>query len=364
MAGPDWSVLSERLAAGLGRVGLAAPPGEPVEPLARVMRPALPADGWLVGGPMTADSLAGRISVLVVFSSVHPTTPAALPIAQAWHDAYARYGVRVIGVHAPEYAFATDPAVPERLWRSLGLTFPLVHDPSLGVLAALGSHTNDVQVFVADTSGALQKPRTIRDAVADGAIAEHAIRVLLRRTQPAVPFPDDDLHALARLEMPRAPVRSVRLGVPAQTRGPLGGLAPGPARPFTAQFRHQIEGEAFVPYPVGWWAPRADGLEAARGGATNFVAIRYDAARVGVVVSPPAARTAKLWLLGDEHWLGRDELGADAKQDASGASYVAVGAPGLYLIARGQGERVLKISPDEPGTTIHAFTFEGKLPRP
>ena len=39
--------------------------------------------------------------------------------------------------------------------------------------------------------------------------------------------------------------------------------------------------------------------------------------------------------------------------------YVDVAAPGLYWIEQGRGERVLKLSPDQPGVTLHALVFEG-----
>jgi hypothetical protein len=39
--------------------------------------------------------------------------------------------------------------------------------------------------------------------------------------------------------------------------------------------------------------------------------------------------------------------------------YLEVTAPGLYWIEQGRGERVLKLSPEQSGVTLHALVFEG-----
>jgi hypothetical protein len=143
-----------------------------------------------------------------------------------------------------------------------------------------------------------------------------------------------------------------------ELRGPLANVKPGEPQMFVAPFRFDQEGQSFTPYPVGRWTLRGDGLTAARGGAANFVAIRYDAARVCVVASPPANGAARLWILRDDAWPPADALGEDVKRDARGAAYLEVNESRLYVIARGGGEHVLKLSPEAPGLTLHALTFD------
>jgi hypothetical protein len=113
-----------------------------------------------------------------------------------------------------------------------------------------------------------------------------------------------------------------------------------------------------VPAPVGRWIPRAEGVECARGGAADFVAIRYHAGAVDVIASPPKDGPAKLWILLDDGWLSADALGADARLEPGGGSYVEVSEPRLYRIATGAGEHVLRLSPARAGLTLHALVFE------
>jgi len=74
------------------------------------------AAGWLNGGPLTADSLAGHPVVLLIWSDSDPRSLEVLPEVQGWHQAYARYGVRVVGVHVPDYSFGAEPS--DRLYNT------------------------------------------------------------------------------------------------------------------------------------------------------------------------------------------------------------------------------------------------------
>jgi hypothetical protein len=67
----------------------------------------------------------------------------------------------------------------------------------------------------------------------------------------------------------------------------------------------------------------------------------------------------RVWVLRDEQWLTADALGADARRDARGASYVDVSEPRLYALCRERaGEHVVKLSPDAPGLTVYALIVE------
>lgn len=332
-----WS-LAPRVLPGL-RAGEGAP--------AHLPSLELPAT-WLIGAPVADDSLRGRAVAVLLWSDADPRAAGALATMQAWHAAYAPLGARVFAVHQPEFAYAADTAVAGRFVRRERLTLPVATDPAGAFAAAFGGATEGPHLLVADEQG-----RIVADAVGDLAPGDEALRGwALRALGPArVPPP---------LATPAAAtVRTVRLGAGEVREGPLAGLAAGHEEVFTAEFRYQQEGRPWVPFPVGRWRLRADGLEAARGGAANFVSIRYSAARAGVVVSPPPGARARLWILLDDRWPAADRRGADVAADHEGAAYLDVAAPGLYWIEQGRGERVLKLSPAEPGATLHALVFEG-----
>jgi hypothetical protein len=280
-----------------------------------------------------------------------------IPQAEAWRQAYARYGLQIVGVHLPQFAFATDTAVAARSARRLGLDFPIVHDATLALWSAFGPHDAGPRFVLADAAGIVVLDTSGAES---GPAVEDAIRRELLKSRPELRFPRDDLAERPRRDTPDAPA-IVHLGTARVAGGPIATSTPGRPQHFTAQFRFQIEGRPFVPYPVGYWTPSAAGLTAARGGASEFVALRYHAPSLGAVLSPPASGPVRVWVLVDERWLAAG--GADVRHDSRGSSYVLVDEPRLYAIWDGpRSEHVVKLSPEARGVTVHAFTFEPSTP--
>ncbi|MEK7331703.1 MAG: hypothetical protein AAB113_12985, partial [Candidatus Eisenbacteria bacterium] len=318
------------------------------------------ASGWLNGGPLTPDSLRGHLTVVALWSDTDPECLRALPVLQSWHQAYARYGARIVGVHEPDFAFAADPSVPARLALRMGLSFPIALDPAYAIRRHLGGPSDGPRLVLADPAGTIVGAASGRRQLAG---IERALRGQLKQLHPELDFPSDP--GLASGPSPARPTaeapgaRVVPLGSTRVREGPLAGATPGRAQPFTAQFRYQVEGKPYVPYPVGLWSPGGEGITAARGGAENFIALRYDAGALWAVLSPPQGETVRVWVLRDEKWLPADALGADARLDGRGDSYIEVSEPRLYAVCRERaGEHVVKLSPATPGVTVHALIVE------
>jgi hypothetical protein len=304
-------------------------------------------------GTFAPESLAGHPVVVVLWSDTDPRALAALPHAQSWWQAYARYGVRVLGVHSPEFAFAADPAVPRRITQRLHLTFPIALDPNYQIRNRFGDFMPWPGLAVADTAGRI----VLQVPVDQPWEVDIAIRKLLRRLHPDIGFPSEP-------EPPEPPAtsraqgRTVALGAGRVHAGPLADARPGAVLTFTTQFRFQEEGVPFVPYPVGRWMPNAEGLVAGQAGAANFVAIRSGGERLCAIIGPPASGPARVWILADDAWLAAGEAGQDVQVDPQGASYVDVSEPRIYEIAPGGKARVFRFSPKDPGVTFYAFLFE------
>lgn len=324
--------LAPRLLPGLGA---GAPPAATLPELPPV------ATGWN-GAAAAARALVGHPAVVLLFSDTDPGARPALAAMQAWQSAYAPLGVRVLAVRVPEYAATADSAVGGRLVRRERLVLPVADDPAGAIAAAFGGPAEGPHLVVADARGAIRV-----DTVGALAPVDAALRAWARGALDPAALPP-----------PLAPSRTVRLGAGEVREGPLARLPAGHEEVFTAEFRYQQQGRPFVPFPVGGWRVGADGLAATRGGAANFLAIRYSASRVGVVVSPPPGARSRLWILLDDHWPSPDRRGEDVAAGPDGAAYVDVAGPGLYWIERGRGDAVLKLSPDSRGTTVHALVFE------
>ena len=297
---------------------------------------------WL-GAPAGAPA-PGTPMALVIFSTTDPGAGELLAEAEAWHDAYATHGVRVIGLHRPAFAFAADTARLVRALQRLGVSFPVAHDPSFAVPLPRFQGTT---ILVGEANG----PAVAIQTRAEASAADLWLRA--RYSGRAIPLP--------RPPHERLPLRALlRLGAGQVRRGPLANAAPEQPATFVTQTRAEEEGRSWVPVPVGRWTPRAGGLESTRGGAANFLAIRYHAARVGVVVSPPAGTRARIWILRDDAWVAGNVRGRDLEVATDGATFVDVDEPRLLVpIEKDSGWHVLKLSPDIPGVELHALTFDG-----
>lgn len=88
--------------------------------------------------PMRA--LIGRTVPLVWFwdySSLNALR--ALPYLQEWHRRYAAHGLRVIGVHSPEFDFGKERSLVEDAVKRLGIDFPVAPDPEFEIWRLYGN---------------------------------------------------------------------------------------------------------------------------------------------------------------------------------------------------------------------------------
>ena len=82
------------------------------------------------GRPMPLSSLKGKV-VLVDFSTYSCIDcERAIPHLEAWYRTYSSYGLVIVGVHTPEFAFERVIGNVKRAVRSLGVTYPVAIDNS------------------------------------------------------------------------------------------------------------------------------------------------------------------------------------------------------------------------------------------
>ena len=85
-------------------------------------------------------TLLGRTAPLVWFwDYCSLNSLRALPYLQEWHRRYADAGLRVIGVHSPQFEFARDPKLVEDAVRNLGIEFAIALDPEFEIWQLYGN---------------------------------------------------------------------------------------------------------------------------------------------------------------------------------------------------------------------------------
>jgi hypothetical protein len=111
---------------------------------------------WLGVAFLRMDRLMGRHAVLVEFwDFARVNSLRTLPYLKAWHERYARSGLRVVGVHSPGYSFGRDPEAATRAVDRLEVPYPVVLDPELEVWRLYGNRGWPAR-YLFDRRGALR----------------------------------------------------------------------------------------------------------------------------------------------------------------------------------------------------------------
>ncbi|AOJ91305.1 cytochrome C biogenesis protein [Burkholderia sp. MSMB0856] len=104
----------------------------PLAPAALPVEGTLPSlDGavqWLNSPPLTAAGLRGKVVLVDFWTYSCINCLRTLPYTTAWARKYAPYGLVVIGVHAPEFAFERDIGNVKKAVHDLGIDFPVAID--------------------------------------------------------------------------------------------------------------------------------------------------------------------------------------------------------------------------------------------
>ncbi len=83
---------------------------------------------WLNSPPLTASSLRGKVVLVDFWTYSCINCIRSLPYVRAWADKYKNYGLVVIGVHAPEFAFEKEPQNVIKAVKDLGVDYPVALD--------------------------------------------------------------------------------------------------------------------------------------------------------------------------------------------------------------------------------------------
>ncbi len=82
------------------------------------------------GRPLPLASLKGKVVLIDFWTYSCINCERAIPHLEAWYKTYCRYGLVIIGVHTPEFAFERVIGNVRRAVRSMGVTYPVAIDNS------------------------------------------------------------------------------------------------------------------------------------------------------------------------------------------------------------------------------------------
>ena len=225
---------------------------------------------WINSPPLTLSGLKGKVVLVDFWTYSCVNCVRTLPYLRAWYSKYHAQGLEIVGVHSPEFAFERSEANVRRASAELGVVWPVVQDNAFGIWNAYRNQYWPSH-YLYDRSGAL-----IETHFGEGNYAETeaAIARALGTTVAAGAVSD----AVPVADGPKTPETYLGYGRGARFASPEK-VATDQAAPYSSPAVLPVDHWAFT----GTWKV---GKEASQGQAGNGLELRYQGARVYLVMSP------------------------------------------------------------------------------
>jgi hypothetical protein len=294
--------------------------------LANAEIPALQAERWVNSPALTPAALKGKVVLVDFWEYTCINWIRSSPYTKALDRDYARYGLTVIGVHAPEFEFGKQAANIDRGIRDHQLTYPVALDNKFTVWQAFRNDAWPAK-YLFDAQGTL-----VRRWVGEGSYdeIEAEVRRLLMAAHPDITLPDTsrEAKAFARSGQPSY------AGITGETY--VGGDQREPGA-------FQLEGD---------WLTKGQYIELRKAGGK--IVMPFMGSEANLVVQPPPSGKGALTVLLDGKPVSAArgaDVGEDgvARFDRSGMLRLVNGA--------GKGNHVLTLVSSEPGFRAYVFTF-------
>lgn len=131
---------------------------------------------WLNGSPLTVVDLVGSVVLIQFWTFACINCQRTLPYIVKWHQEYAEQGLKVVGVHTPEFAFERDASNVKKALQQHQITYSVPLDNDFKTWKAYDNGYWP-QLYLADRQGKLRY-----NHIGEGAYdeTEQTIRQLLQ----------------------------------------------------------------------------------------------------------------------------------------------------------------------------------------
>jgi thiol-disulfide isomerase/thioredoxin len=132
--------------------------------------------GWLNTGPLSRDSLRGKVVLVDIWTYSCINSLRQLPYLKSWATKYIDAGLIIIGVHSPEFGFEKDLMNVQEAVRDLNLHYPIAVDSKHGIWNTFNNEYWPADYFI-DAKGRI---RSHHFGEGDYAESERIIKELLK----------------------------------------------------------------------------------------------------------------------------------------------------------------------------------------
>ncbi|BAX63323.1 cytochrome c biogenesis protein DipZ [Burkholderia stabilis] len=309
---------------------------------------------WLNSPPLTAAGLRGKVVLVDFWTYSCINCLRTLPYTNAWAHKYAPYGLVVIGVHAPEFAFERDIGNVKKAVHDLGIDYPVAIDNGYSIWRAFGNEYWPAHYFI-DAQGRI---RHHHFGEGEYAQSERAIQSLLAEAghPEALNVPLGLAGAPAKGALAAADTADVRspetyVGYArAEDFSSPGGVVRDAAHRYDAPARPDLNDWGLA----GTWQVGAE--RASLAAPSGRIVYRFHARDLHLVLGPGANGQPVRFRV----TLDGAAPGAAHGADVDAQGYGTVTGQRLYQLVRQPGaiaDRTFAIEFLDPGVDAYAFTF-------
>lgn len=130
---------------------------------------------WINSSPLSINDLKGNVTLVQIWTFACINCQRTLPYMVRWHEQYAQQGLKVIGVHTPEFGYEREIGNVKRAIAQRNITYPVAIDNGFKTWKA---YNNEYwpHLFLADRQGIIRY-----DHIGEGQydITEKTIQTLL-----------------------------------------------------------------------------------------------------------------------------------------------------------------------------------------
>ena len=284
---------------------------------------------WInTDAPVSLAASRGRVVLVNFWTYSCINCRRTIPYLKRWHSEYGDQGLRIIGIHTPEFAFEHVRAYVETYIRQTGVPYPIGQDNDFATWDAW-DNTAWPGFYILDRDGRVALVCEGEDHAHE---MEGAIRGLLGLPQTGeIGLPGDDPD-LSRLGSPEMYFGSIHPTPQDDRQSPRSGEA-------EYSFSQAATPKLNEYQLNGAWFRQGEKLvlQSSRGALRS----RFSAAKFHLVATAPKAATVRIRLD------GREMPG------------VEISWPTLYTLVDGEiyGEHLLELEADSPGLTLFSATF-------
>ncbi|WP_252997022.1 thioredoxin family protein, partial [Burkholderia sola] len=309
---------------------------------------------WLNSPPLTAAGLRGKVVLVDFWTYSCINCLRTLPYTTAWARKYASYGLVVIGVHAPEFAFERDIGNVKKAVHDLGIDYPVAIDNGYSIWRAFNNEYWPAHYFI-DAQGRI---RHHHFGEGEYAQSERAIQSLLAEAghPDALNVPLGLAGAPAKGALAAADSADVRspetyVGYArAESFASPGGVVRDAAHRYDAPAGPDLNGWGLA----GTWNVGAE--HASLAAPDGRIVYRFHARDLHLVLGPgTSGRPVRFRVT-----LDGAAPGAAHGTDVDAQGYGTVTGQRLYQLVRQTGtiaDRTFAIEFLDPGVDAYAFTF-------